>query len=357
MKLAEVCPEGMVMDGGTVATELLLARLTVTPFDGAGALNVTVPVAGTPPVTVAGTMFRLMIVPGCPPPPPPDVDVTASVAETVLPEVALMVTCVEELTVDVFTVNVMDVCPEGTVIEEGTDAAAPLLDRLTCKPFIGAGALSVTVPVAEPPPVTDPGEMDKLARLPPDPPPGLPPPLPTGLTVSTAVTVFAEVALIVADVMKLTVAVDTSKVAEVWPAGIRIELGTVAAALLLDKFTWMPPDAAGAVSVMVAVESCVPPVTLFGESDKLAIVACPCGKSVAAADTLFEFRLAVMSITVVCMTGEVRTRNSVLSWPPGTKTAATTWAAPLSEDNATIVPPRGVGAVRVSVPVNVSPPV
>lgn len=114
-----------------------------------------------------------------------------------------MVTCDEAVTVDVLTVNVAEVCPAGTVTEEGTDAAAPLLARLTARPPLGACAFSVTVPVADDPPVTAAGEIDRLAKWPLD-PPGPPPPVFAGFTVSTAVTVFAEDALIVTVVIKVT---------------------------------------------------------------------------------------------------------------------------------------------------------
>jgi hypothetical protein len=40
-----VCPAGMVTDAGTVAARLLLVRFTCTPFAGAAAASVTVPVA------------------------------------------------------------------------------------------------------------------------------------------------------------------------------------------------------------------------------------------------------------------------------------------------------------------------
>lgn len=68
---------------------------------------------------------------------------------------AEIVTEVETRTMVVFAVNVALVAPAGTVTEEGTLAAALLLDSVTCAPPAGAGPLSVTVPVEDPgPPIT-----------------------------------------------------------------------------------------------------------------------------------------------------------------------------------------------------------
>ena len=57
--LVEPC--GITMLSGTVAEPLLLERLTRMPPAGAGALSVTVPVEGFPPVTVVGFSERLAI--------------------------------------------------------------------------------------------------------------------------------------------------------------------------------------------------------------------------------------------------------------------------------------------------------
>jgi hypothetical protein len=54
VKLAVVPPAGTVTLAGTVAAALLLDSVTAAPPDGAGALNVTVPVEGLPPPTLAG---------------------------------------------------------------------------------------------------------------------------------------------------------------------------------------------------------------------------------------------------------------------------------------------------------------
>jgi hypothetical protein len=55
LKLADIAPAGTMIVAGTVATfVLLLVRLITAPPEGAGALNVTVPVEVKPPLTLVG---------------------------------------------------------------------------------------------------------------------------------------------------------------------------------------------------------------------------------------------------------------------------------------------------------------
>jgi hypothetical protein len=54
----------------------------------------------------------------------------------------------------VVTVKVVDVLPAGTVTLAGTVAAELPLESVTTAPPVGAGELSVTVPVELAPPVT-----------------------------------------------------------------------------------------------------------------------------------------------------------------------------------------------------------
>jgi hypothetical protein len=65
-----------------------------------------------------------------------------------------MVTGVDVVTAVVFTVNVALLAPAAIVTLAGTPAAPLLLESSTCAPPVGAGPLSVTVPVEGDPPVT-----------------------------------------------------------------------------------------------------------------------------------------------------------------------------------------------------------
>jgi hypothetical protein len=65
-----------------------------------------------------------------------------------------MVTGVEMVTALVLTVKVALLAPARTVTLEGTLATTLLLESITCAPPVGAGPLSVTVPVDCTPPVT-----------------------------------------------------------------------------------------------------------------------------------------------------------------------------------------------------------
>jgi hypothetical protein len=66
----------------------------------------------------------------------------------------------------VVTVNVFDVVPAATSTLDGTVASDVFeLDRFTVAPPVGATAVSVTVPVDEPPPTTVVGLSVSVDRL------------------------------------------------------------------------------------------------------------------------------------------------------------------------------------------------
>ena len=149
VNIALVNPAGTVTLDGTVASEgLLLESATVTPPAGAGPLRVTVPVEEPPPVVLDGfsaseerTAGSTVIVAvwAAPPNTAETVDVVAAATGLVL------------------TAKVALVVPSGIVTDAGTVTDGSLLDKEITAPPVGAGPLSVIVPVDELPPVTSAG--------------------------------------------------------------------------------------------------------------------------------------------------------------------------------------------------------
>src|SRR6266478_3322047 len=168
-----------------------------------------------------------------------------------------MVTGVDAVTALVLTVNVALLAPAATVTLAGTVAVDVLLERETAAPPLGAGPLSVTVPVEGDPPVTLVGfsvSEERVGRA-------------CGSTVSEAVLVTpAYDAEMVTGVDAVTALVLTVNVALLAPAATVTLAGTVAVDVLLERETAMPPLGAGPLSVTVPVEVCAPPVTLAGFS-------------------------------------------------------------------------------------------
>jgi len=138
------------VEGTLAAVVLLLESVTCAPPVGAGPLSVTVPVEEFPPVTLVGFSVSDERVGGG-----GGAGVTVSEADLVAPlKVAEMATVADAATALVLTVKVALVAPAATVTLEGTLAAVLLLESVTCAPPVGAGPLSVTVPLEEFPPVT-----------------------------------------------------------------------------------------------------------------------------------------------------------------------------------------------------------
>jgi hypothetical protein len=153
VKVALVAPAPMMTFAGTAPTAaLLLERDTAAPPVGAGALSVTVPVEGAPPVTLLG--FSVSEVRTAP---AGGAGVTVSEAVCWVPPAsdAEIVTVVELATARVATWNVAIVFPADTVTLAGTDAAdVLLLAREITTPPLGAAPLRVTLPVEALPPFT-----------------------------------------------------------------------------------------------------------------------------------------------------------------------------------------------------------
>lgn len=241
VKVAEVCPAGIVTDGVTVAAPLSDDKVTRTPPVGAGAPRVTVPVEVWPPDTEVGFKVSPLMVPVT----VPEV-VNDKAAVIVLADVAVMLAVVGDATAAVATVKVAEVCPAGIVTETGT-VADPLDEaNVTRTPPAAAGALNVTVPVDVPPPATLVGFSVKL--------PMVPVVVPAIPTVSVAVTVLADEAVMVAVPGVAPAAVEAVKVPEVCPAGMVIDEITVTPGLFEERSTRTPPVGAALLRVMVPVE-------------------------------------------------------------------------------------------------------
>src|SRR6059036_406021 len=178
-----------------------------------------------------------------------------------------MIADVEAATEVVVTVKVALMAPAGTMILTGTVAAVELHESETVPPPLSAGALKVTVPVAEVPPTTLVGLNDTVERTGPGGGGGA---AGGGLRFRAARMNTPSVPVMMTCVGTPTTLVFTVKVAMVVPAGTVMLAGTVAAARLLESVTTDPPAAAGKSSVTVPVET-PPPTRLEGVKKRLEI--------------------------------------------------------------------------------------
>ena len=346
VKGAVVAPAGTITDAGTVATAVLsLLRKTVVPPVGAADASRTLPDTGVPPTTELAPRVTLVTAG------PVAAGVTARV------KARLAVLCVARMTVDwlvvtgdVVTVNDAVLAPGETVTAAGTLAIALSLLNDTVMPLPVAGAVSVTVPVAEEPPVTDSGEMLRFDKV------GF-----ADVTVKRAVTLTPPALAVITEELVLVVVPElTVNDAAVAPAATVTPAGTVAAdALPLLSDTTTPPVGAAAsrVTVPVLVD---PSTTVSGLRLRPVNVGLDeaAGATVSTAERDTPPAVAEMVTELVWVTDIVVTVNVVLVEPPGTVTLAGTDAtAGLLLARATLCPPEGALADRVMLPVTCAPPV
>lgn len=154
-----------------------------------------------------------------------------------------------------------------------------------------------------------------------------------------------------------TLFVLTVKPALVCPANTVTLDGTAATdVLLLDRLTVAPPEGAPAVSVTVPVEL-LPPPTLVGFRVSEESVTEDAGLMVR--DTCCELlpSVAVMVAVVVFVTDVVVTVKVADVEPEGTVTLLGMLAEELLLLKLTTEPPEGAAALRMTVPVELLPPV
>lgn len=226
VNLADAVPAATVTVPGTLAVAgLLLASVITTPPVGAGPVRVTVPVDGVPPETVVGFNARLERAGG----------ITVIVAcLIILAKLAVMITAVRRATGVVEIVKVAAVLPDATVTLTGTDAAEGMaLDRVTVRPPEGAFPVSVTVPVAVLPPVTELGLRVRDERA-------------GGFTVTVAFLLEPlAMAVITTAVLTATGVVVIVNDANVLPAPMVTFAGTLATdGFALERVTTKPPAGA-----------------------------------------------------------------------------------------------------------------
>jgi hypothetical protein len=149
LNVLDVVPAVTTTLAGTDArVGIELVNVTTTPLLGAGALNVTVPVAGVPPFTLVGLSVSVASAGA-------DAGLTVKVVVLVTPlYVAESVANVCVVTVDVVMPNVAELAPWLTETLPGTVTALLALDSETSAPPAGAADVRVTVPVDGFPPTT-----------------------------------------------------------------------------------------------------------------------------------------------------------------------------------------------------------
>jgi hypothetical protein len=252
---------------------------------------------------------------------------------------------------DVVMVNDAVVSPDATITEGGT--LAIVLSSLlsdTVMPLPVAGAVRVTVPVADEPPVTESGEMVRFDRV------GL-----AEVTVKRAVLLIPPALAVITDELVLAVVPEkTVNDAAVSPAGTVTLAGTVAADVLpLVSATTTPPVGAAALRATVPV-LLVPSTTVSGFRLRPVSVGLDdaAGDTVRTAERDAPPEVAVIVTWLVAVTDVVVTGKVVLVEPPATVTlAGTDAAALLLLVRATACPPAGAVVDSVTLPVAGSPPV
>ena len=332
--VAVVLPAEIFTDAGSEAFEELSDKSMETPPAGAAAVRVTVAWELFPPVTDVG--FKLTELRAA-------VGLTVKLAVLdVLPLAAVIVTVVELETAVVVTAKVALELPAATVIEAGTEADEELSVRLTVVPAAGAGPVKVTVPVEPFPPTTVVGF--KLTEY----------SVTDEATVNAAVLLMLPYfAVMVALWDDVTVVVVMVKVAFVFPAVTVTDVGSDAAEELSLRVIDMPAEGASPVNVTVPC-ALTPPTTAVG----FKVNELKAGGAIVIVAVLDVLPLVAVIVAVVELeTAVVATVNVALNLPSDTTTETGSEADEELSVRLTVIPPVGAEPVKVTVPVELFPPV
>jgi hypothetical protein len=237
---ADVDPAEIVTDAGTVSWLWLLERLTTTPPAGAGPDSSTVHEVEADEPSNAGVQFTN----------PTTVWVTTcngSVMDVPF-RVAEIVAAWLLLTFPAVAMNEALEDPELTVTSVGTTTDGLLLENETAVPAAGAFFVIVTSQLAPAPEVMIVGVQDRVLMA------------ADAVSVKVAVLdVPLKVAVTTAVWSEVTTPLVAVNVDEVEPAAKVTDAGTVSDALLLERETTAPPDAAGPESETVQMEEVLLP--------------------------------------------------------------------------------------------------
>jgi hypothetical protein len=243
----------------------------------------------------------------------------------------------------VATGKLAELKPEGIEMLAGTVATAELeLDRVTVSPPEPAGAVRVTVPVDEIPPVTVAGlavsEFKAGTAC-------------AGFTVRAVdLLIPLKVAVRVADIAEDTDPVVRVNEADVDPWGT-VRLGGTGAAVEFElaSVTVAPPEGAAAVSVTVTVDGW-PLVTDAGFATML--LRATAGRLTVRPKpwlTPLSEAVIVSEVELETATGVAPKVVEVAPW--GTMTLVGMVTAAAADDNPTVVPPTGAAEVSATVQV------
>ncbi len=329
VKVPEVAPAAIVAVPGTAAG-LPEETGTVRPPAGAALPIVTVPMDETPPATVVGLTDR----------PVTTGAVIARLAAFEEPfELAVMFAVRFDATELVVIVNVPVVAPAAIVAVPGT--AAPLSDdTVTVNPPTGAADEIVIVPVELTPPSTVVGFNERAETVGPctNKLPGLDVPFAIPLMVAVVSTPTATVVML--------------NVADVAPAAIVTDAGTVTEALFDASVILSPPVGAGLEIVTVPTDP-LPPSTVVGSTVKLATVG---ALIVRAAFAVVTPVVPEMFATTFVETPDVVTFSVPVDEPAGIVIEPPICAAALSDAVVIVTPPAGAVPVSVNVATEPCPP-